>query len=74
MHAGQDSKPYSDMDTDSGNGTMTSYGSTNSLSSNSSAQNNPGSTGSVPQHVPSDNPEQFEVLKQQKEVIEIGIE
>ncbi|XP_005095830.1 brefeldin A-inhibited guanine nucleotide-exchange protein 1 isoform X2 [Aplysia californica] len=72
---GQDSKPYTETDNDSGSGTMTSYGSTNSLSSNSSAHtsgNTPGAT--TPGQAPTDNPEQFEVLKQQKEVIEIGIE
>ncbi|RUS76389.1 hypothetical protein EGW08_015840 [Elysia chlorotica] len=68
---GQDSKPYTETDNDSGSGTMTSYGSTNSLSSNSSAPT--AAIGGVPQ-VPTDNPEQFEVLKQQKEVMEVGIE
>ena len=75
--AGQDSKPYTETDADSGNGTMTSYGSTNSLSSNSSAQaagSTPGSNATTPGQAATDNPEQFEVLKQQKEVIEIGIE
>ncbi|GFO03195.1 Brefeldin a-inhibited guanine nucleotide-exchange protein 1 [Plakobranchus ocellatus] len=70
---GQDSKPYTETDNDSGSGTMTSYGSTNSLSSNSSAPTVVAGTGGAP-HVPTDNPEQFEVLKQQKEVMEVGIE
>ncbi|XP_059144360.1 brefeldin A-inhibited guanine nucleotide-exchange protein 1-like isoform X2 [Physella acuta] len=72
---GQDSKPYTETDNDSGSGTMTSYGSTNSLSSNSSAPTTVVAGGSfAPGTVPADNPEQFEVLKQQKEVMEIGIE
>ncbi|KAK3733623.1 hypothetical protein RRG08_063293, partial [Elysia crispata] len=70
---GQDSKPYTETDNDSGSGTMTSYGSTNSLSSNSSAPTAGSVVGGVLQ-VPTDNPEQFEVLKQQKEVMEVGIE
>ncbi|KAI8773979.1 brefeldin A-inhibited guanine nucleotide-exchange protein 1-like isoform X1 [Biomphalaria glabrata] len=69
---GQDSKPYTETDNDSGSGTMTSYGSTNSLSSNSSAPTN--LNGPTSGNVPADNPEQFEVLKQQKEVMEIGID
>ncbi|KAH9518440.1 Brefeldin A-inhibited guanine nucleotide-exchange protein 1 [Bulinus truncatus] len=72
---GQDSKPYTETDNDSGSGTMTSYGSTNSLSSNSSAPNsNAIGFGQASSNIPADNPEQFEVLKQQKEVMEIGIE
>ncbi|KAK6188257.1 hypothetical protein SNE40_004474 [Patella caerulea] len=63
---GQDNKPYTETDSDSGKGTMTSYGSSNSLSSNNS-------TPSTAVHV-SDNPEQFEVIKQQKEIMENGIE
>ncbi|XP_070554844.1 brefeldin A-inhibited guanine nucleotide-exchange protein 1-like isoform X2 [Ptychodera flava] len=58
----------SDLDADSGSGTMTSYGSINSLSSNQSA--NAGSTPTIF----SDSPEQFESQKQQKEIIEQGIE
>lgn len=72
MIEGQDSKPYTETDNDSGSGTMTSYGSTNSLSSNSSAPTN--LNGPTSGNVPADNPEQFEVLKQQKEVMEIGID
>ncbi|CAL1541394.1 unnamed protein product, partial [Lymnaea stagnalis] len=72
---GQDSKPFTETDNDSGSGTMTSYGSTNSLSSTSSAPTTTTLGGSsAPGNVSADNPEQFEVLKQQKEVMEIGIE
>ncbi|KAK3091259.1 hypothetical protein FSP39_018373 [Pinctada imbricata] len=63
---GQESKPYTETDSDSGKGTMTSYGSSNSLNSNASSQ----TAASLPQ----DNPEQFENLKQQKEIMETGIE
>ena len=70
---GQDSKPYTETDNDSGSGTMTSYGSTNSLSSNSSAPTAGSVVGGVLQ-VPTDNPEQFEVLKQQKEVMEVSVD
>ena len=62
----QDSKPTPDSDTDSGKGTLNSYDSTNSLESNSSSV----MTGSMVQ----DTPEQFEVLKQQKDVMEHGID
>ncbi|XP_077991507.1 brefeldin A-inhibited guanine nucleotide-exchange protein 1-like [Glandiceps talaboti] len=62
------SRDTSDLDTDSGKGTMTSYGSVNSLSSNHSAN-----TGSTP-IISTDSPEQFESQKQQKEIIEQGIE
>ena len=63
--SGQDNKPYTETDSDSGKGTMTSYGSVNSLASNSSQ---------VVNTQPADNPEQFEVIKQQKEIMENGIE
>ncbi|XP_063968593.1 brefeldin A-inhibited guanine nucleotide-exchange protein 1-like [Lytechinus pictus] len=60
-------------DADSGKGTMTSCGSQNSLNSTPS-----GSLGAVnlnsSQTLPSDNPEQFETIKQQKEIMEQGIE
>ena len=62
---GQESKPFTETDSDSGKGTMTSYGSTNSINSNGSSQ--------LPSQ-PLDNPEQFENLKQQKEIMEHGIE
>ena len=45
---------------------MGSYGSVNSLSSNNSA-----SQTAAP---PADSPEQFEVLKQQKEIMETGLD
>ncbi|XP_025110208.1 brefeldin A-inhibited guanine nucleotide-exchange protein 1-like isoform X2 [Pomacea canaliculata] len=64
---GQDNKPYTETDSDSGKGTMASYGSVNSLSSNNSATQ---ATG-----IPAlDSPEQFEVLKQQKEIVEMGLD
>eukprot|EP00057_Strongylocentrotus_purpuratus_P021387 XP_011675861.1 PREDICTED: brefeldin A-inhibited guanine nucleotide-exchange protein 1-like [Strongylocentrotus purpuratus] len=60
-------------DADSGKGTMTSSGSQNSLVSTPS-----GSLGAVnlnsSQTLPSDSPEQFETIKQQKEIMEQGIE
>lgn len=56
-------------DVDSGNGTMTSYGSVNSLNSSSSTADKMSSSGHI-----QDNPEQFEVIKQQKEIMETGIE
>lgn len=56
-------------DIDSGNGTMTSYGSVNSLNSSSSTADKMSSSGHI-----QDNPEQFEVIKQQKEIMETGIE
>ncbi|XP_021363171.1 brefeldin A-inhibited guanine nucleotide-exchange protein 1-like isoform X5 [Mizuhopecten yessoensis] len=62
---GQESKPFNDTDNDSGNSTMKSYGSINSINSTSSSQ------------APSlslDNPEEFESIKQQKEIMEAGIE
>ncbi|XP_060073397.1 brefeldin A-inhibited guanine nucleotide-exchange protein 1-like [Ylistrum balloti] len=62
---GQESKPFNDTDNDSGNSTMKSYGSVNSINSTSSSQ------------APSlslDNPEEFESIKQQKEIMEAGIE
>lgn len=63
---GQDSKPSPESDADSGKGTLNSYDSTNSLESNSSSVN----TSTVVH----DSPEQYEVLKQQKEIMEHGIE
>ncbi|XP_076440296.1 brefeldin A-inhibited guanine nucleotide-exchange protein 1-like isoform X2 [Babylonia areolata] len=65
---GQDNKPYTETDSDSGKGTMNSYGSVNSLSSNNSGLQASLATA------PSDSPEQFEVLKQQKELMETGLE
>lgn len=68
--SGQDSKPHTntDYDNDSGKGTMTSsYGSSASL--NSSSSNLAQSTTDI-----TDSPEQFEVLKQQKEIWETGID
>ncbi|XP_036361493.1 brefeldin A-inhibited guanine nucleotide-exchange protein 1 isoform X3 [Octopus sinensis] len=63
---GTDNKPQlHETDNDSGKGTMTSYGSVNSLNSNSS---------SFTTALPNDNPEQFEAFKQQKEIMENGIE
>ncbi|XP_023237066.1 brefeldin A-inhibited guanine nucleotide-exchange protein 1-like [Centruroides sculpturatus] len=56
-------------DIDSGKGTITSYGSTNSLSSNNSSAGYNVTNNAAP-----DNPEQFKVLKQQKEIMEQGIE
>ena len=63
---GQDSKPSPESDSDSGKGTLNSYDSTNSLESNGSSLN----TSTVVH----DSPEQYEVLKQQKEIMEHGIE
>lgn len=64
--SGTDNKPQlHETDNDSGKGTMTSYGSVNSLNSNSS---------SFTTALPNDNPEQFEAFKQQKEIMENGIE
>lgn len=57
--------PTRETDSDSGKGTMTSYGSVNSLNTNDGSQ-----TASTPM----DNPEQFETQKQQKEIMETGIE
>ncbi|XP_052264736.1 brefeldin A-inhibited guanine nucleotide-exchange protein 1-like isoform X3 [Dreissena polymorpha] len=65
---GADSKPSQESDSDSGKGTLDSYGSVNSLESNSS--NHTLSVSVQPQ----DSPEQYEVLKQQKEIMEHGIE
>ncbi len=65
MLLGQDKKPYTETDSDSGKGTMASYGSVNSLNSTGSNQ--------MPTPAP-DNPEQFEELKQQKEQMEHGID
>lgn len=65
---GQDNKPFTETDSDSGKGTMNSYGSVNSLSSNNSALQ------AALSAVPADSPEQFEVLKQQKELMETGLE
>lgn len=57
--------PTMETDSDSGKGTMTSYGSVNSLNTNDGSQ-----TASTPM----DNPEQFETQKQQKEIMETGID
>ncbi|XP_052777069.1 brefeldin A-inhibited guanine nucleotide-exchange protein 1-like isoform X4 [Mya arenaria] len=65
---GQDSKPTHESDSDSGKGTLNSYDSVNSLESTSSSQN----TSTTP--VVTDSPEQYEVLKQQKEIMEHGID
>ncbi|XP_065569507.1 brefeldin A-inhibited guanine nucleotide-exchange protein 1-like isoform X3 [Artemia franciscana] len=54
-------------DSDSGKGTMVSYGSVNSLSSSASFPN-------AALQGQEDNPEQFEVLKHQKEIWEQGID
>lgn len=56
-------------DSDSGKGSslVNSYGSTNSLNSSSSTLN-------IPPYPPPDSAEQFEVLKQTKELWEAGIE
>lgn len=56
--------PTTETDSDSGKGTMTSYGSVNSLNTND---------GSQSASTPMDNPEQFETQKQQKEIMETGI-
>ncbi|XP_056019394.1 brefeldin A-inhibited guanine nucleotide-exchange protein 1-like isoform X4 [Ostrea edulis] len=63
---GQEKMPNTETDSDSGKGTMTSYGSVNSLNTNDGSQ-----TLST---TPTDNPEQFESQKQQKEIMETGIE
>ena len=63
----KDHKP-AESDTDSGKGTLTSYGSSASL--NSATSSNVSSMAAVPE----DSPEQFEVLKHQKEIWETGIE
>ncbi|XP_074643889.1 brefeldin A-inhibited guanine nucleotide-exchange protein 1-like [Tubulanus polymorphus] len=66
---GGENKPNPvEHDSDSGKGTMNSYGSTNSLNSNNST------TTPVTVLTTADNPEQFEVLKQQKECMEHGID
>lgn len=59
------SEPLS-ADSDSGKGTITSYGSVTSLSSNNSSNLTSGAA--------IDSPEQFEVLKHQKEIRENGID
>ena len=66
----ESSKSYAESDTssDSGRATLTSYGSSNSLNSANSS-----STPHLAQ-VESDNPDKFEVIKQQKEIMETGIE
>ena len=61
---GQESKPFTETDSDSGKGTIASYGSVSSLNSNGSSQ-------LTSQQL--DSPEQFENLKQQKEIMEHGI-
>ena len=69
-------KVVSESDTDSGKGTMTSYSSTNSLNSTGSLSG----AGTDSQAAPLnslggiDSPQQFEVLKQQKDIWEMGIE
>ena len=63
---GSENHPISDNDSDSGQGTMNSYDSMNSLASNESSFTTTSQT--------IDNPEQFQVLKQQKEITEHGIE
>ncbi|KAK2184722.1 hypothetical protein NP493_255g01035 [Ridgeia piscesae] len=66
---GHENRSSAESDTDSGKGsTMTSYSSSNSLNSTGSANNMSASTPTV------DTPEQFEVLKQQKEIWETGID
>lgn len=62
--SGQEKMPTTETDSDSGKGTMTSYGSVNSLNTND---------GSQSASTPMDNPEQFETQKQQKEIMETGI-
>ncbi|XP_064626500.1 brefeldin A-inhibited guanine nucleotide-exchange protein 1-like [Lineus longissimus] len=62
---GQENKPYTETDNDSGKGTMTSYGSSTSLNSTNSSSHAPNKV---------DSPEQFEVLKLQKETMENGID
>ena len=59
-----------ESDTDSGKGTITSYDSTNSLDSSGTVGTN--MNGSMP--ILTENPEQFEVRKQQKEIWENGID
>lgn len=66
---GQERRKEQLEDIDSGKGTITSYGSTNSLSSNNSSAGYNATNNAAP-----DNPEQFKVLKQQKEIMEQGIE
>ena len=63
---GSENHPINDNDSDSGQGTMNSYDSMNSLTSNESSFTTTSQTF--------DNPEQFQVLKQQKEITEHGIE
>ena len=63
---GSENHPINDNDSDSGQGTMNSYDSMNSLTSNESSFTTTSQTV--------DNPEQFQVLKQQKEITEHGIE
>jgi hypothetical protein len=62
---GQENKPFTETDNDSGKGTMTSYGSSTSLNSTNSSSHAPNKI---------DSPEQFEVLKLQKETMENGID
>lgn len=62
--SGQEKMPTTETDSDSGKGTMTSYDSVNSLNTND---------GSQSASTPMDNPEQFETQKQQKEIMETGI-
>ena len=58
-----------ESDTDSGKGTMTSYDSVNSLDSSGTASTNLSSMPAV-----TEDPEHFQVKKQQKEIWEHGIE
>ncbi|XP_071487051.1 brefeldin A-inhibited guanine nucleotide-exchange protein 1-like [Diadema antillarum] len=64
---------FDQTDADSGKGTMTSSGSQNSLNSTHSGSL-PAVNLSSSQTLPADSPEQFETLKQQKEIMEQGIE
>ncbi len=71
LGTGQEKAVGGDLgDADSGQGTMTSSGSQASLNSNHSSSNTALPTSTTPM----DNPEQFESLKQQKEIWEQGIE
>ncbi|KAI0232805.1 Brefeldin A-inhibited guanine nucleotide-exchange protein 1 [Lamellibrachia satsuma] len=65
---GHENRSSVESDTDSGKGTMMSYSSSNSLNSTGSINNVSAATPTV------DTPEQFEVLKQQKEIWETGID
>ena len=70
----KDNRPGADSgDTDSGKGSslVNSYGSSTSLNSSNSTLNTSVSTVTYP---PGDSPEQFEVLKQTKDLWETGID